>query len=79
MTKIQKQSEYFNTHRQELMERYNGKAIVVPDSLQITSFDSLEDGYRYGVKEYGYGNFLLKDCKTPYPQVHIISPIITMA
>lgn len=79
MSKIQKQIDYFATHQQELLDRYSGKAIVIPDSLDVTSFNSLEEGYRYGVKTFGYGNFLLKDCSLRSPQVQIISPIITVA
>lgn len=74
---IKKQILYYNEHKDDLLKQYNHKYIVVSPELQVSSFDALSEGFTYGVENYGYGNFLLKDFTTPTQQVHIISPTIT--
>lgn len=73
---IDKQLEYFNNNKEDILKKYSNQIIVISPDLSITSFESLEEGYNYGVKEYGYGNFMLKDCRVKIiSQMSIISPI----
>lgn len=73
---IDKQLEYFNNNKEEILKKYSNQIIVISPDLKISSFDSPEEGYNYGVKEYGYGNFMLKDCRGKVvSQMSIISPI----
>lgn len=74
---LQNQLAYYNEHKDALVRTYNNKFIVVSPELQVQSFDTLSDGFQYGVAKYGYGNFMLKDLTVPAQQVHIISPTIT--
>ena len=78
MDNLEKQKQFFEDNLSKILEEYAGKVIVIPDSLDIHPFASLEEGYKFGVEHYGYGNFLLKDCTQEQPQVQIITPIITM-
>ncbi len=78
MSNIEKQQTFFTNNRAEILAKYKGKVIVISSALDIHSFNSLEEGYNFGVENYGYGNFLLKDCSLNPEQVHIITPIITM-
>ena len=78
MSNLEKQKKFFDDNRSKILGEYCGKAVVISDSLEIHSFPSLEEGYRFGVEHYGYGNFLLKDCTQDPQQVHIVTPIITM-
>lgn len=78
MDNLEKQKQFFEDNLSKILEEYTGKVIVIPDSLDIHPFASLEEGYKFGVEHYGYGNFLLKDCTQEQPQVQIITPIITM-
>jgi hypothetical protein len=78
MSNLTKQIDFFEKNKSALVEKYNGKVIVISDSLDISPFPSLEEGYMFGVKNYGYGNFLLKECKKEQSQVQIITPIITL-
>lgn len=78
MDNLEKQKLFFVENRSKILEEYAGKVIVIPDTLEIHPFASLEEGYKFGVEHYGYGNFLLKDCTQGQPQVQIITPIITM-
>jgi len=73
---IQRQILYYNEHKDDLLKEYNKKYIVVSPELQVKSFDALSEGFTYGVENFGYGNFLLKDFTIPAQQVHIISPTI---
>lgn len=78
MSNITKQIDFFEKNKSALVEKYNGKVIVISDSLDISPFPSLEEGYMFGVQNYGYGNFLLKECEKEQSQVQIITPIITL-
>lgn len=77
MADIKKQIDFFEQHKNQLLNDYAGQVIVIPESLQVSSFKTLEDGYSFGVQNYGYGNFLLKDCGENVNNVKVISPIIT--
>lgn len=77
--KIQKQVHFFEENKDELLKKYRHKFIVVSPTLQVTPFETLSAGFNFGIKEYGYGNFLLNDCTVPHSQVHIISPSIVKA
>jgi len=78
MANLQKQQEYFEVHKDELLEKYDGKAILITESLEVYPFASLEEGYRFGVEKYGYGNFMLTECQRKGDEVQIVSPIITV-
>lgn len=78
MDNLIKQKQFFDDNKTRLLKEYGGKAVVISDNLDVYAFPTLEDGYKFGVEKYGYGNFLLKDCTQDPQQVHIITPIITM-
>lgn len=78
MDAIQKQNDFFESHKAELLEKYAGRVIVIPDSLIVEEYPTLEEGYKMGVQKHGYGNFLLKECSPQEAQVQIISPIVTV-
>lgn len=78
MSGIVKQLEYFKANKDNLLSKHSGKVIVVSEDLVLTEFGNEEEAYDFGVKEYGYGNFLLKNLvDASSSRVHIISPIIT--
>ena len=71
--------EYFNTHVDELLKKYDGKVVVISENKEITPFDDFKSGYDFGLKKYGYGKFLLKECSIPaINAVHVINPIIAV-
>lgn len=78
MENLEKQKRFFDDNRTKILSEYKGKAIVISGALEIHAFASLEEGYKFGVEHYGYGNFLLKDCSQDPQQVHIVTPIITV-
>lgn len=78
MADVKKLIEYFEANKAKLLEEYADKVIVISESMDVQAFSTLEEGYRFGVSKYGYGNFLLKECRIDHNQVQIVSPIITI-
>lgn len=60
---IQKLYDYYVSHEQELLEKYNGKHLVISDGMNVIPFSEEKEAYRYGAKEFGGGHFLLQECK----------------
>jgi hypothetical protein len=78
MSGIAKQIDYFKANKDDLVKRYLGKIIVISEEFVITECNNEEEAFDYGVTEYGYGNFLLKNLQdASSSRVHIISPTIT--
>lgn len=63
--------EYYLAHQDELVEKYNGKYLVIAGNDVICPFDSESDGeaYYYGKEHFGLGNFILQLC-TPGPDAY---------
>ena len=59
---LESQYDYYKTHEAELLKRYEGKHLVISDMLQVYAFLSPEEGYQFGVKNFGAGHFLLHKC-----------------
>lgn len=80
MSTIDRQWAYLNEHRDTLAKQYSGKFIVISDALNVSEFNTLEDAYCFGEREYGLGHFLLQDCRPGYiGKIQIISPSIVFA
>ena len=76
---ISELNEYFVAHAVELLKKYDGKVLVISENKEITPFDDFKSGYDFGLKQYGYGKFLLKECSMPaINSVHVINPIIAV-
>jgi len=54
--------EYYLAHQDELVEKYNGKYLVIAKDGVICPFDPKSDGeaYYYGKEHFGLGNFILQ-------------------
>lgn len=63
--------EYYLAHQDELVEKYNGKYLVIAENGVICPFDPESDGeaYYYGKEHFGLGNFILQLC-TPGPDAY---------
>lgn len=62
---------YYLAHQDELVEKYNGKVIVLVDQKVIGAFDSHHDAYWAAVKQYPLGSFMIQLC-TPGPEAYTI-------
>lgn len=78
MSNIQRQIDYYNQNYQEINSKYAGQVIIINQLLTIENVSNEEEGYKEGVKKYGYGNFLLKKIRDiDDKSINIVSPIIT--
>lgn len=59
---LESQYNFYRTHEFELLKQYQGKHLVISDTFQVYPFVSPKEGYRFGVKNFGAGNFLLHKC-----------------
>lgn len=76
---ISAQLSFFDNNKDDLLKKFLGMIIVISPELRVKAFKSLEKGFSYGVKKFGYGNFLLKDCtQESLDSVHSVSPIISV-
>ena len=62
MCALQKQYDFFKRNMSSLLEDYDGKYLVIPESLEVKAFDTISEAYVYGAKTYGLGKFLLQEC-----------------
>lgn len=71
------QIKFFDSNKDKLLKQYPEMILVISADLKVTAFRTLEKGFKFGVAKYGYGQFLLKDCKQEsLNAVHKVSPII---
>ena len=73
MCALQKQYDFFRRNMSSLLEDYDGKYLVIPESLEVKAFDTIFEAYKYGAKTYGLGKFLLHECNDNADKVQIIS------
>lgn len=60
---LQKLYDYYVSHEHELLEKYNGKHLIISDDMKVYPFNEEREAYRYGSKNFGGGHFLLQECK----------------
>ncbi len=59
---LKKEFEYYLSHQDELVKKYNGKFIVIIDNAVIGSYDTQLDAYNETKKNYKLGTFLIQFC-----------------
>ena len=69
MCALQKQYDFFKRNMSSLLEDYDGKYLVIPESLEVKAFDTISEAYVYGAKTYGLGKFLRS---SPMPRKSLI-------
>lgn len=62
MPKLQKEYEYFLENREELIDTYLGRYIIIKDQKVIADFSDELEAYNYGKEKFGLGNFLIQHC-----------------
>lgn len=64
MTKpLEKEFDYYISHQDELVEKYNGKIIVIKDNEVIGVFDSDLEAIRETTKKHKLGTFMVQKCE----------------
>lgn len=54
--------EYFIAHQSELVEKYNGKCLLLRGAEVVGAFDSMNEADHEGIRLFGDGNFSLQNC-----------------
>ena len=59
---LQKQLEYFKSHQDELVRKYEGKFLVIRDQEVQGVYDTEMEAYTDAKKKFGLGVFLIQQC-----------------
>lgn len=71
MLELERQYQFYLEHEAEFLEKYEGKYLVISESLDVTSFDTKKEAYAFGAENLGLGNFLLQ--KSSYDATHAVN------
>jgi len=63
MEKLEREFKYYLEHQEELVEKYNGKFIVIKDCNVIAVFDSELEAIEKTAEQYELGTFLVQKCE----------------
>jgi hypothetical protein len=59
---LNKEFEYYLKNQNELVEKYNGKFIVLKDQKVVGVYDSQNEAYSESVAKFELGSFLIQHC-----------------
>lgn len=62
MANLEELFNYYLNHQDVLVEKYNGKYIVIINNAVVGAYDSEADAYFEAEHKYGLGNFLIQYC-----------------
>ena len=62
MCKLQNQHNYYTEHKSSLLQKYEGKYLVITEKNDVLPFDTRAEAYTFGAQQYGLGNFMIKKC-----------------
>ncbi len=57
-----KDLSFFITNQDELVEKYNGKILLVHNGELCNAYESNLQAYQNGIEKYGEGNFSIQRC-----------------
>ena len=57
---LEKESKYFDKHKDDLVEMYEGQYVLIKGSKLIGSFTTKLDAYKAGIESFGNQPFLIK-------------------
>jgi len=63
MEKLEREFKYYVEHQDELVEKYNGKFVVIKDCKVIAAFDSELEAIENTAEQYELGTFLVQKCE----------------
>ncbi|MBI5021946.1 MAG: hypothetical protein HZB59_10975 [Ignavibacteriales bacterium] len=68
---LEKEFKYYKDHQNELIEKYDGKFIVIRCERVVGAYDTELEAYNTAKKEFEIGSFLIQRCspgKNSYTQ-----------
>jgi hypothetical protein len=73
---LKAEREFFDAHRAELLRDHRGKFVLIKDAHLVGAFDTAENAYIAGVRQFGNVPFLIKQVVETEPVAHI--PVLTL-
>lgn len=61
-TDLEKEFQYYIDHQRELVDKYNGRVIVIKNCAVIGDYDSEEAAVKETAKQHAIGTFLVQKC-----------------
>jgi len=68
---LDKQFQYYLAHQDEIVEKYNGKWVVIKDDAVVDAYDTKEEAYWESPAKYNVGTFMIMHC-TPGDEAYTI-------
>jgi hypothetical protein len=59
---LKQEFQYYISHQEELVEKYNGKFLVIKGESIVGAYDSHSEAYQEATKEMEIGTFLIQHC-----------------
>ncbi len=59
---VHSQFEYYRTHQDELVAKYNGKVLVIVNHEVVGAYETEDEAYWEAVKDYKLGTFCIQLC-----------------
>ena len=59
---LNKEFNWYLSHQSELVEKYNGRVLVIVGEQVVGDFNNIDDAYWSSVKKHELGTFLLMKC-----------------
>ncbi len=54
--------KYFLDHREELVNKYRGRFVVIYNNQVLADYETEEEAYLETIKKYEIGTFLIQQC-----------------
>jgi hypothetical protein len=59
---LEKEFKYFKSHQDELVQKYNGRFLVIKDEAVIGDYATEAEAYSETKKQHELGTFLIQQC-----------------
>ena len=60
---LEREFQYYKDHQKELVEKYNGKFLVITNNKVVGIYDTELEAYTTAKKSYKAGTFLIQHCQ----------------
>jgi len=76
MSALEKERNYMDSHKDELLKRYGGKILVISGEQVTGAFDTMEEALQGAVTQHGLNNVLTR--RPSEAQIEFSAPALTL-
>jgi hypothetical protein len=62
MKELEKEFKYYLDNQDEIVDKFNGKVLVIKDNKVEYDAENLYEAYKWGIDRYKLGTFLIQKC-----------------